>query len=102
MPMLTTLRIRLPVCPVWLPSRTALQKVVIRSSTSCTSATTSTPSTTSERPRGMRRATCNTARSSVTLMWSPRNMASVRSASPHAPASSASSRIVSSVIRCFE
>ena len=44
----------------------------IRSSTSCTSATTSSPSTISERSRGARSATCSTARSSVTLMRSPR------------------------------
>ena len=46
------------------------------SSTSWTSCTTSTPSTTSEVPRGMRRATCSTARSSDTLMCSPANIGS--------------------------
>ena len=49
MPMLTTLRIGLPVWPVHSPERTASANAAIRSSTSCTSATTSTPSTTSER-----------------------------------------------------
>ena len=41
MPMLTTLRMRLPVCPVHWPLRTRLAKSVIRLSTSCTSRTTS-------------------------------------------------------------
>ena len=48
MPMLTTLRIGLPVCPFHSPERTRSANAAIRSSTSCTSATTSTPSTTSE------------------------------------------------------
>ena len=50
MPMLTMLRIGLPVWPFHSPERTRSAKSAIRSSTSCTSATTSTPSTTSEAP----------------------------------------------------
>ena len=46
--------------------------------TACTSPTTSWPSTCSALPRGMRSATCRTARSSVVLMCSPANMASRR------------------------
>ena len=46
MPMLTTLRIGLPVWPRHSPERTRSQKAAIRSSVSCTSLTTSTPSTT--------------------------------------------------------
>ena len=102
MPMLTTARIRFPVWPTHSPERTRSQNAAIRSSTSCTSRTTSTPSTTSERSRGMRSATCSTARSSVMLMCSPRNIASRRSATLHARASRTSSDTVSSVTRCFD
>ena len=69
----------------------ARQKRAIRSSTSWTCLTTSTPSTTSERSRGIRSATWSTARSSETLIRSPRNIASRRSASPDSSASSPSS-----------
>ena len=51
---------------------------------------------------GIRNATCSAARSSVTLMCSPRNMASIRSRRPHSRARSNSSDRVSSVSRCFE
>ena len=51
---------------------------------------------------GIRSATCSTARSSDTLMCSPRNMASRRSATPDSAASSTSSRMVSSVTRFLE
>ena len=102
MPMFTTLRIGLPVWPVQAPERMRSANAPMRSSTACTWATTSTPSTTSEASAGMRSATCNTARSSETLMWSPRNIASMCSRRPDSPASRSSSRIVSSVTRCFE
>ena len=42
--------------------------------------------------RGARRATCSTARFSVTLIWSPRNIASIRSRRPDSSASSTSRR----------
>ncbi len=51
---------------------------------------------------GRRRATCSTARCSVTLIFSPRNMASIRSARPDSRASWNSSVSVSSVRRFFE
>ncbi len=102
MPMFTTLTIGLPVWPFHSPLRTRSAKADMRSSTACTSATTSTPSTTSDASLGIRRATWSTARSSDTLMWSPRNMASIRSRSPQASASATRRRIVSSVTRCFE
>ncbi len=79
MPMFTTLRIGLPVCPFQSPERMRSANAAMRSSTSCTCATTSTPSTTSERSRGMRSATWSTERFSVVLIRSPRNIASVRS-----------------------
>ena len=47
MPMLTTARIRSPVCPVHAPLRTRSAKSAIRSSTSWTSCRTSCPSTSS-------------------------------------------------------
>ena len=102
MPMLTTLRIGRPVCPFQSPERRRSAKPDMRASTSCTSFTTSTPSTISERSGGIRRATCRTGRSSVTLMCSPRNIASRRSGMPRSRASSASSEIVCSVTRFFE
>ncbi len=102
MPTFTTLRIGFPVCPAHSPERTFSEKAAMRSSVACTSATTSMPSTISERSRGIRRATCRTARSSVVLMWSPRNIASVRSARPDSSASCRSSASVSSVTRFFE
>jgi len=68
MPMLTTLRMRLPVCPVQAPLRTRFEKTVIMSSTAWTSVTTSWPSTMIDVPRGARRATCRTARFSVWLI----------------------------------
>ena len=80
MPMLTTLRIGLPVWPRPLAARgPARRRRAIRSSISWTSLTTSTPSTISERSRGIRSATWSTARSSETLMCSPANIASRRS-----------------------
>ena len=79
------------------------ENAAMRSSTACTSGTTSWPSTyDAARPRGARSATCSTARSSVTLMCSPRNIASMRSRSPHSSASATRSRSVSSVTRFFE
>ena len=102
MPMLTTLRMGRPVAPVQSPARTRSAKADIRSSTSCTSGTTSAPSTTMRVPRGARRATWSTARPSVTLIFSPENMASMRSRRPHSAARSSRSAIVSSVTRFLE
>ena len=65
MPMLTTLRMRLPVWPFHAPLRTRFANAAIRSSTACTSGTTFSPSTTIEAPGGARSATCRTARFSV-------------------------------------
>ena len=71
MPMLMTFRIRLPVWPFQVPSRTRSAKSLILSSTACTWDTTSSPSTTIFAPRGARSATCRTARFSETLILSP-------------------------------
>ena len=102
MPMLTTARIRSPVCPVHAPLRTRSAKSAIRSRTSWTSCRTSCPSTSRPLLPGSRSATCSTARSSVVLMCSPPNIASVRSRSPARSASATSNRIVSRVSRFLE
>ena len=73
---------RLPVWPFHEPSRNWPANAAIRSSTAWTSGTTSWPSTSMRVPRGARNATCSTARFSVTLIFSPRNIASRRSATP--------------------
>ena len=87
MPMLMTLRMRLPVWPFHSPLRTRSEKAAILSSTACTSGTTFSPSTTIDAPFGARSATCSTARFSVTLILSPRNMASIRARRPDSSAS---------------
>ena len=74
----------------------------MRSSTACTPGTTSWPSTRMRVPRGARRATWSTARCSVTLIFSPENMASMRARRPAVSASASRSRRVSSVTRFFE
>ena len=102
MPMLTMLRIGLPVCPFHSPERIRSANARIRPSTSCTSGTTSAPSVSITSPAGARSATCSTARSSVMLMCSPPNIAARRSARPDSCARSSSSPMVSAVTRCLE
>ena len=102
MPTLMTFLIGLPVWPFHSPERIRSEKAAIRSRTAWTSATTSTPSTTRVASRGIRSATCRTARSSETLMCSPRNIMSRRSSRWDSSASWRSSRMVSSVTRFFE
>jgi hypothetical protein len=102
MPMLTTLRMRLPVWPVHLPERTCSAKSAILSSTACTLGTTFSPATSTTASSGARSAVCSTARPSVTLIRSPRNIASRSPNTSVAVASSWSSASVSSVIRCLE
>ncbi len=101
-PMLTTLRIGRPVKPVHPPLRTRPAKSAMRSSTAWTRGTTSSPSTTMRAPRGARSATCSTARCSVTLIFSPANIASLRAATPEDRARSSNSLSVSSVTRFLE
>ena len=102
MPMLTTFRMRLPVWPFHSPRRTRSAKPAILSSTAWTSGTTFLPSTRIEASRGARSATWRTARFSVTLIFSPPNIASIRSRRPDSFASCTSSFIVWSVTRFFE
>ena len=80
----------------------ARQNAAIRSSTAWTPGTTLSPSTRMDAPRGARSAVCRTARSSVTLILSPRNIASMRSRRPRSRASCIRRASVSSVTRCFE
>ena len=101
-PRLTTLRMARPVKPVHAPLRTRPAKSAIRSSTAWTRGTTSSPSTTMRAPRGARSAMCRTARPSVTLSFSPANIASMRARRPEARARSSNSPSVSSVTRCLE
>ena len=102
MPMLTILRMRFPVCPFHSPLRTRLAKADIASRTAWTSGTTFLPSTTTEALRGARSAVCRTARFSVVLIFSPRNIASIFARRPHSSASFTRSVNVSSVMRFFE
>ena len=102
MPMFTTFRMGLPVWPVHPPLRTRVAKSAILSRTACTAGTTFFPSTTKEACLGARRATWRTARSSVTLILSPRNIPSIRAGRPDSPARRTSIPIVSSVTRFFE
>src|SRR5690625_3062550 len=78
--MLTTVRTGLPLTPVQVPERTCSAKAYILSNSCWTSASTSCPSTCSGGvvPLGRRSAVCSTARSSVTLMRSPANIARIR------------------------
>ena len=103
MPMFTTLRMARPVWPRHSPVRTRRAKSAILSSTACTRGMTSTPSTTIDvSAAAARRATCSTARSSVTLIGFPANMSSVRWRRPAASARSTSSRRVWAVTRFFD
>ena len=100
--MLMTLRMRRPVWPFHAPLRTRSANAAILSSTAWTCGTTFSPSTTIDVPRGARSATCRTARFSVTLIFSPANMASMRARRPDSSASCIRRSSVSSVIRFFE
>ena len=57
MPMLTTFRIRFPVCPFHSPLRTRFENALILSSTAWTGGTTFSPSTMIDVPFGALRAT---------------------------------------------
>ncbi len=102
MPTFTTFLIRLPVWPVHSPERIRPANAAILSRTACTFGTTFSPSTSITASAGARRAVCSTARPSVVLIFSPRNMASRCPNTSVAAASSWSRASVSSVIRCLE
>jgi glycine dehydrogenase subunit 2 len=69
------------------PPRMRLEKSDILSSTAWTCGTTSWPSTRIDAPLEARSATCRTERFSVTLILSPRNIASIRAGRPDSSAS---------------
>mmetsp|Transcript_40478 Transcript_40478/g.86360 ORF Transcript_40478/g.86360 Transcript_40478/m.86360 type:complete len:209 (-) Transcript_40478:173-799(-) len=74
MPRFTMSVIGLPVNPFHSPERTRSTKPLISLSTPFTSGITSTPSTRIGVLERLRSATCNTARFSVRLIFSPENM----------------------------
>ena len=81
MPMLTT-SVKAPPCPLTPPSRMAVEKCAMRARTAFTSGMTSWPSTKTGVLERLRSAVCSTARPSVRLIGSPRNIASRFSATP--------------------
>ena len=94
-PMLTMCRM-----PLTAVSRTVSTYVSIASSTCCASALACRfPKL---EPRGVRNAACITARPSVELIGSPRNMASRRSSTPHSRARSSRKCSVAVSIRFFD
>jgi len=102
MPMLTTVAMGFPVAPVHAPLRTSTLKAAMRLSTSCTAGTTFSPSTSMSAPEGARSAVCNTARCSVTLIFSPANMASRRASTSAASATERNAARTVSSIRFLE
>ncbi len=100
-PMFTTVRIGRPVWPVQRPHRTSSANAAMRSSTAWTSGTTSRPPVRMTVPRGARSATWSTARSSVTLMRSPANIAARRDANPDCPRSARRSFMAAASSRCL-
>ena len=103
MPMFTTLRTRLPVCPVHAPDRTrSLKSAILRSTACTTSGTTFSPSTSMTAPSGARSATCKhrAVLGDVDLLAAEHRVDPV--SQPGARASSSNKRTVSSVIRFFE
>mmetsp|Transcript_31611 Transcript_31611/g.57422 ORF Transcript_31611/g.57422 Transcript_31611/m.57422 type:complete len:205 (-) Transcript_31611:467-1081(-) len=99
MPMATTLRSFLPVTPFHSPLRIFSLNDWILSKTCQTSGTTSTPSATIFWSRRARVATWRTERSSVLLIWTPLNMASILPRKLAASARSRRSLIVLGVTR---
>src|SRR5258708_14679542 len=97
MPMLTTCRNFLPVMPSFLPLRTEATTFLSFWREALTSALMAGRPAKSERS-----AVCSTARFSVLLMGSPRNMAAMRSDRSTARANSSSSDKLWCVMRCRE
>ena len=99
MPMLTTSVTDFPVSPVHAPSRTASANAPMCASTASTLGITSSPSTKTGGPERLRSAVCRTARSSVVLILSPRNMRSRQPSTSAWRARSNNSAMVSAVTR---
>ena len=96
MPMLMT-SVILPPCPAKRPSRTWSANSRMRTWVSRTSGITSRPSSTIA-PSRLRSAVCRTARSSVSLMRVPPNMASRRPATGAASSRSSASAAASMLV----
>ena len=94
MPMLTMLRMGLPVWPFQLPERTLRENAAMRLRTRLTSGMTSLPSTNTGVLARFRSAVWSTGRFSVALMRSPANIAWICSFSPQARATAKRSSIV--------
>ena len=102
MPMLTTSVIGWPSAPAARPSRTSAAKASIFSRISAMSGATSRPLTITGARARSRSAVCSTARSSVTLIRSPRIIASRLAPTSAASASDFSIAMVVAFTRCFE
>ena len=102
MPMLTTSVIGWPSAPRTRPSRTSAAKLSILSRVPITSGMTSWPSTMTGLPEKLRSAVCRTARFSVTLIFSPANIASRLASTPQALASATSAARTGASTRCLE
>jgi hypothetical protein len=96
MPMFTTWRMRLPVCPVQAPLRTLSANTAIFARSAFTAAWNGALASMA------RSAVCKAARPSVGLTTSPANIASRRASTPASRASCTSRPSVSSVMRFFE
>ena len=103
MPMLMTLRIRLPVWPFHAPLRMRSENSAILSSTACTSGTTFSPSTTIDAPlrRAQRDVQHRALLGDVDLVAAEHRVDPCAQARLLRPAAS-SSFSVSSVMRFFE
>ena len=102
MPMLTTSAIRSPAWPRQRPERTASEKRSIAASPRSTPARNASSTSHTGDSRESRSNACSTARSSVSLMRSPENIAFARSITPDSRARPRRRRIVSAVTRFFE
>ena len=103
MPMFTTFFTGLPVWPVHAPERTRSPKSAILRNTRVHLRHDVLAVDLDDRALGQRAARRAGRRGpSVTLIFSPRNIASIRSRRPARCASSRRSRTVSSVMRFFE
>ena len=102
MPMLMTSVIGWPSAPRTRPSRTSAAKLSIFSRVPMTSGITSLPSTRTGLPEKLRKAVCRTARFSVTLIFTPANIASRRASTWAALASSTSAAKTPASMRCLE
>ena len=94
-------RMRLPLCPFQAPVRARVAKSAMRPRTACTSSTTLQEKN-DHRVGGRPEGRVQTARLSVTLILSPRNMASRLADRARSSASSVSRVTVSGVMGVFQ